>query len=225
MQLTIPEENPLLRPPPDPVADCCSVEPATIKRRIPAKRLIQDARRLESAAVAVAHLDRDGTELVGLTRGQFSLSDLIAAILDRTGPAALGISTWTAAHADVSRMMDLLETGRIVKCRWLVDLTFVRRCPALAQQIRQQFGADAIRVTRTHAKFGTITNAEWQIALRSSMNLNQNPRLESFEVGHDPALCEFLNNALDQIWQRQPRHIADPETPLRAVTRWWDCDG
>lgn len=224
MQLTIPD-NPLLRQDPDPVADCSNVEPATVRRRIPAKRLIQDLRRQQSAAVAVAHLERDGSELLGLTRGQFSLSDLIAAILDKTGPAALSISTWTAANSDVTKMMELLTSGQITACRWLVDLTFVRRCPALAQQIRQQFGADAIRVTRTHAKFATITNTEWQVALRSSMNLNQNPRLESFEVGHDPALCEFLTGALDQIWERQPRRLADPGTPLAQVTGWWNDHG
>lgn len=224
MQLTIPD-NPLLRQDPDPVADCSNVEPAVIKRPIPTKRLIQDLRRQQSAEVAVAHLERDGTEIYGLTRGQFSLSDLIAAILDKAGPAALSISTWTAAGTDVSRMMDLLTSGRITACRWLVDLTFVRRCPALAQQIRQQFGADAIRVTRTHAKFATIVNTEWQVALRSSMNLNQNPRLESFEAGHDPALCEFLTGAMDQIWQRQPRRLADPETPLAQVTQWWADHG
>jgi len=224
MQLTIPD-NPLLRHDPDPVADCSNIKPATIKRPIPTKRLIQDLRRQQSAAVAVAHLERDGTEIYGLTRGAFSLADLLVAILDVTGPAALSISTWTAAGTDVTKMMELLASGRITACRWLVDLTFVRRCPALAQQIRQQFGADAIRVTRTHAKFATITNTEWQVALRSSMNLNQNPRLESFEVGHDPALCEFLTGALDQIWQRQPRRLADPETPLAQVTGWWSDHG
>lgn len=176
--------------------------------------------RRESAAEAVAHLERDGMELFGLTRGQFSLTDLLQAVLTRTGPAALSISTWTAAHADVETMMGLLSSGQITSCRWLVDQTFVRRVPALAAQIRRQFGDDCIRVTKTHAKFCTIVNQSWQVALRSSMNLNQNPRLESFQIGHDPELCAFLDAALDDIWQRQDRQLQDGSSSEQ--TAWWN---
>ena len=116
-------------------------------------------------------------------------------------------------------MQELLQTGRITGCRFLVDQTFVRRVPALAAQIRRQFGDDAIRVTKTHAKFCTIVNNEWQVALRSSMNLNQNPRLESFQLGHDPELCAFLTAALDDIWRRQDRSLQDRTS--REQSQWW----
>lgn len=205
-----------------PVADCNLISPAVMKRPI-GKRNIVDLRRKQSAAVALAELERDGCELFGLTKGQFSLTDMIEAILAKTGPAALTISTWTAANADVARMMKLLASGQIVSCRWLVDLTFVRRCPALAQQIRNKFGADAIRVTKTHAKFCTIVNSEWQVALRSSMNLNQNPRLESFQVGHDPELCTFLDGVVTQVWATQRRELA--EAVRSELTSWWHDQG
>jgi hypothetical protein len=212
--------NPLLASVEMPPVDPSVIDPAVIKRKIPAKRQIEDMRRLQSAAAAVANLERDGCELYGLTRGQFSLTDMIEAILEKTGPAAMSISTWTAAQTDVSRMLELLNSGKITSCRWLVDLTFIRRCPALVAEIRKQFGQEAIRVTRTHAKFVTITNTNWQVALRSSMNLNQNPRLESFEVGHDPELCSFLVGIIDQVWQRQDRSIADSGVP--SMGRWFN---
>ena len=209
--------NPLLCDAVAPVVD-----PAVI--RVPTKwskinRKTTQLLRRESAAEAIAGLERDGRELFGLTRGQFSLVDLLEALLERTGPAALSISTWTAAHADVATMQTLLESGRITGCRWLVDQTFVRRVPALAAQIRKQFGDDAIRVTKTHDKFCTIVNNEWQVALRSSMNLNQNPRLESFQLGHDPELCAFLTAALDDIWRRQDRSLQDRTS--REQSQWW----
>ncbi len=177
----------------------------------------------ETAAAAIDGLQRDGMELFGLTRGQFSLVDLLQAVLERTGPAELSISTWTASHTDVETMQELLSSGRITGCRWLVDQTFVRRVPALAAQIRRQFGDDAIRVTKTHAKFCTIINAEWQVAIRSSMNLNQNPRLESFQLGHDPELCKFLTAALDDIWRRQDRSLQDGSSSEQS--RWWNDEG
>jgi hypothetical protein len=162
-------------------------------------------------------------ELFGLTKGQFSLTDMIEAILAKTGPADLSISTWTAANGDVTRMLELLNSGSIRSCRWLVDLTFMRRCPQLTSEIRAKFGANAIRVTKTHAKFCTITNKDWQIALRSSMNLNQNPRLESFQVGHDPELCQFLSQVLNDIWNRQDKGIADLSS--KEIAGWWNDQG
>jgi hypothetical protein len=216
MELTA---NPLLFDWAPPVADPGVIQKATIKRPI-AQRKRLEMMRQQSAAEAVADLERDGMELFGLTRGQFSLADLLVATLDKTGPAALSISTWTAAATDIQRMMELLEGGQISSCRWLVDQTFVRRVPALAAQIRKLFGDDAIRVTKTHAKFATIVNNEWQVAIRSSMNLNQNPRLESFQVGHDPELCDFLSAALDDIWSRQDRRLQDASSTEQ--TAWWN---
>lgn len=213
--------NPLLTnyAPPAPVADPAVITVATIKRPIKYGNIAE--LRQENATAAIAELTRDGMEIFGLTRGQFSLSDLLEAALIKTGPAALAISTWTTAHTDVERMMSLLKNGLITNCRWLVDQTFVRRVPALAAQIRQQFGDDAIRVTKTHAKFATITNENWQIAIRSSMNLNQNPQLESFQIGHDPLLCTFLNNALADIWQRQDRSLQDASSNQQS--QWWNA--
>jgi hypothetical protein len=214
--------NPLLATAPEPVVDPAVIGQSVIKRPIP-KREILDLRRIQCATEAVAGLERDGMELFGLTKGQFSLTDMIEAILAKTGPADLSISTWTAANGDVSRMLELLRSGAIRSCRWLVDLTFMRRCPQLTSEIRAKFGANAIRVTKTHAKFCTITNDEWQIALRSSMNLNQNPRLESFQVGHDPELCQFLSGVMNEIWQRQDKGIADLSS--KEISGWWNDQG
>lgn len=216
------KSNPLLASNPDPVVDPAVIRQAVIKRPIP-NRKIMDLRRIQSAAEAVSGLERDGMELFGLTKGQFSLTDMIEAILEKTGPADLSISTWTAANGDVSRMLELLSSGVIRSCRWMVDLTFMRRCPQLTAEIRAKFGADAIRVTKTHAKFCTITNDDWQIALRSSMNLNQNPRMESFQVGHDPVLCQFLSEVLDDVWKRQDKGIADLSS--KEIAGWWNDQG
>lgn len=214
--------NPLLASESTPVVDPAVIGASVVKRPIP-NREIMDLRRAQSAAAAVESLERDGMELFGLTKGQFSLTDMIEAILEKTGPADLSISTWTAANGDVSRMLALLKSGQIRSCRWLVDMTFVRRCPQLMAEIRAKFGADAIRVTKTHAKFCTIVNEDWQIALRSSMNLNQNPRLESFQVGHDPELCQFLSQVLDDVWKKQARGVADLTS--KEIAGWWNDQG
>lgn len=223
LDLLTPPVNPLLVASAPPVVDPLAISTPVIKRKIPASRKIEDQRRAASAAAVVAELERDGTELVGLTRGQFSLCDLVEAVLARTGPAQLSVSTWTAASASVEAMLRLLQSGQITGCRWLVDTTFVRRVPALVAEIRKQFGGDAIRVTRTHAKFVTVRNDEWQVAIRSSMNLNQNPRMESYEMGHDPELCNWLVGVMDDVWAKQSRRMA--EASHTEQTQWFHAHG
>ena len=124
--------NPLLIENHDPVADPDAIRRAHLVLVRDRYRDIRDLRRKQTATEAVAGLDLDGREIFGLTKGQFSLIDLIEAVLDRTGPAALSISTWTAANTDVSTALALVASGRVTAARWLVDLTFVRRCPQLA---------------------------------------------------------------------------------------------
>jgi len=42
-------------------------------------------------------------EIFGFTKGQFSMVDLLEALLERTGEADVMISTWTAATRDLQR--------------------------------------------------------------------------------------------------------------------------
>lgn len=58
-----------------------------------------------------------------------------------------------------------------------------------------------MRSTRSHAKFVTLRNDDWNLAIRTSMNLNENERLELLEISDDPALADFLDGQVDQIFE------------------------
>jgi len=88
-----------------------------------------------TAAQAIGTLEKD-TDTFILTYGQFSLIDALMAILDQTGPAHIIISTWTAAHADLTRSAELLETAEI--------LSFKNDC-------RQVFSVQTTRILSTYA--------------------------------------------------------------------------
>lgn len=162
--------------------------------------------RTSNARTALAGLDHS-TELYVLTFGQFSLLDAVQAILEKTGPADVTISTWTAATADLTRAEKFLGNRTIRSLRFLVDRSFLTRQPGYARQLVKAFGNDAIRTTRTHAKFAIITNDQWSVVVRTSMNMNENPRLEHLEVGHDPTLAQFLADIVDDIWASEPPGI------------------
>jgi len=158
--------------------------------------------KVTNARDALADFDR-GKETYCLTFGQFSLMDAIEAILDKTGPADVAISTWTAGNADISRSAAHLHDGRIRSLRFVADCSFGQRQPGYLAELVRLFGTDAIRTTRTHAKFAVITNDEWAVAVRTSMNLNENPRLESIEISDDPSLAGFLLRVVDEIFAEE----------------------
>jgi hypothetical protein len=184
--------------------------PTVLRRQSAAaihRRTLLDLRRRQSAAEAISGLTRD-VEIYGFTKGQFSLLDLLTAAIDVTGPAAIVLSTWTAARTEIQALRQLRDEGKMTSLRWLVDVTFARRDPAAAPAIRETFGLDAIRVAQNHSKFALFTAPNWQLVLRTSMNLNMNPRFEDFTLGHDPALYQFLAAIIQEIWTKQKRELA-----------------
>lgn len=215
--------NPLLQAADDASGDHTAIRKSHVQLVAKAYRDVRDLRRKQTAREAIAGLARDGGEIFGLTKGQFSLVDLLEATLEKTGPAHLEVSTWTAANTDVSKALDLIASGRILSARWLVDLTFVRRCPQLAARIRDAFGPDCIRVTKNHAKFSVVRNDAWLVAIRTSMNLNHNPRLEDFTIAHDPQLAGFLCAAMDDVWRTQRRNLGDDT--VKNISSWFNENG
>lgn len=144
-----------------------------------------------------------GAELYVLTMGQFSIADAIVALTEQTGPVHVTLATWTAADADLHRTAQLLQDAVFLSLRFLVDRSFITRQPAYCATMRRLFGDDCIRTARTHAKFVTLHNDAWTLAVRTSMNLNENPRMESLEISDDPALCGFLESVADEVFTAQ----------------------
>lgn len=152
-----------------------------------------------SARDAIGRIEHD-TDTFILTFGQFSLIDALIAILDQTGPADVVISTWTAADAHLERSRHLLESAAIRSLRWIVDRSFESRQPEYCYHMRALFGGDCIRAIRTHAKYMLVRNEEWNIVVRTSMNMNENPRLEDLEITDNREFAEFLQRISDDIF-------------------------
>ncbi len=165
------------------------------------RREIKKLLRKQDAREFVGDL-KPGFHVWGLTRGQFSLIDTIRAVTDQTGPVAFTLATWTVAKADLNALIELLTPERFTRIRLLLDCTFQRRQPSLFQHIKTTFGADAIQITHTHAKFMLFESDAWKIICRTSMNLNFNPRIEDIELKDDPVLFDFLNDWMNAFWSK-----------------------
>ena len=172
---------------------------AKVIRRGPVKRDTWTVKAL-NADGAIGDLT-PGMEVFILTYGQFSLIEAVQDLVRKTGPAEVVLSTWTAGHSDLSKCADLLEGEEIRSLRLIVDNSFLNRQPGYCKRMIELFGLDCIRTWKGHAKFAAIRNEKWTLAVRTSMNLNTNPRLENLEISDDPALCGFLFDVADDVFR------------------------
>ena len=144
-----------------------------------------------------------GIDIVGLTYGQFSLLDLIEAALEVIGPADVTISTWSAGFYDVEAAVRFRDNGLLRSCRFLMDSS-AKRGQATPGDVADLFGPDAVRTSRSHAKFVLIRNEDWAVVITSSMNLNLNPRLEQFEMTDDVDRYDFFDAFVQSVWTDLP---------------------
>lgn len=191
----------------------------TLKGRIIRRNLA--ARTVEEAVGVV----EKGCEIFGLSKGQFSLIDIIGHCLKATGPADITLSTWTAANADMGFAYELMREGAIKSLRFVVDFSFPTRQPEYCAALREKFGDEAIRVTKTHAKFVVIRNAEWSIVIRSSMNLNENRRLESFEISDHAGMADYCLDLVEKLFEYQEPAKAFEDGPYQVCQQFLAFEG
>ena len=144
-----------------------------------------------------------GVEVDIATGGQFSIIDAVEAVLEFTGPADVTLATWTAAEFDLTQIQGQLTSGRIRSLRLIIDRSFVSRQPKFVDVIHERFGRDSVRSTTTHAKFVIIRNESWSVVIRTSMNLNFNPRLEYLQIVEDHDLAAFWLSVADEIFSEE----------------------
>jgi hypothetical protein len=147
---------------------------------------------LEVAMDAVEGRVIPGCRLLGITGGQYSLLDLIRAILSEVGPAAITLSTWTAGIKDMEHAAFLLDRGFIRSLRIISDRSFPTRKPEYVAKICELFGKDAVTLANTHAKFALLETESAKLVLRTSMNLSGNPRIEYWELDDDPRMFAWF---------------------------------
>lgn len=156
------------------------------------------------------------SRVTGLTNGAFSLISLIEAVLEITGKADIVISTWSAGFYDISAIGSLMESGNILSSKLIIDRSFATRKGQYTMTVDEVFKPENIRTTNTHSKFVLIKNDEWNVCIRSSMNLNENLRCENFDLDNDIDIYNLFNEFSENLFKNQKcgiienRSVVDP---------------
>jgi hypothetical protein len=149
--------------------------------------------------------------------------DAILYVLTQTGPAAVSVFTWTIADYEKDAIFGLMARQEITSALLILDASADRRNAAICNQWRDRFGEDAVKIVKCHAKISTVTTAEYRLLLRGSMNLNQNPRLEQFDLtegGPDYDLVKQLEDSLPILPRNWSNEDAETAT---GVNKAWEA--
>jgi hypothetical protein len=153
----------------------------------------------QTAAECIGKLEK-GSSLFAITRGQFSMIDAILACLDQCGPAKVSLWTWTIAEYEIQCLERLRNDNRITEATLVIDHIGIKKNRTLLNQWQDQFGAQSVRFVVNHSKIATISDGNFTLLLRGSMNLNFNPRFEQFDLtegGEDYELVKRIESELE----------------------------
>lgn len=140
-------------------------------------------------------------EIYGILSGQFHFINIIEYIVSQIRePLNLDISSWTIAKFEASRLAAINGGEHIKRLRVIVDSSMLNLVPDSFTLLRGLIKDDSIRLLRCHCKFAVISSETWNIAIRTSMNLNQNKRLENFEISDCVILANYMSGIVDDIF-------------------------
>jgi len=161
-------------------------------------REIRHAMYSENAKLALGTISK-GCEIYGLCKGQFSIINIIREVLRQVGKSDVIISTWTAAGYDIKKTFKLKEDGYINKISFILDRSAKTKVGGDNFKVFEEYFKNEIFITNCHAKFILIKNDDWNICIRTSMNLNENKRLENFEISDCKVLYNYMHSIASDI--------------------------
>lgn len=173
-----------------------------------------------TSASEVARLIKKEARIIGLTKGQFSLIDLIYSILQQVGPSQVICTTWSAGIKDARTVKWMMGTNLIQSFMLITDHSYVTRKSQYLLEIDELFGKQNIRTSEIHAKFVLIQNEFYKISIRTSMNLNANKTCESFEIDENEEIYNFYQQFVTSTFGEMPSGFtADSAIVNRALDR------
>lgn len=191
-----------------------------IYKKKPQKKYIKFSEMPEVSDVIPTNLEKN-TEYHCLSVGQYNLIDIIERVIESAGVCDVDITVWTAADASMKKAKELLDSTKINKMRWIIDPSFKARQPDYVDILEALF-SKCIRTIPTHAKFILIYNKNYSFIIQTSMNLNQNKRLESFTIIESEKLVNFYKDFFDTVFATIPeeeRFVSQNTSVLKGLKK------
>jgi hypothetical protein len=173
-----------------------STKPKSV--RFARTRALTAVESFKTAAECIGPVE-PGMCLFALTRGQFSMIDVIHHLLTEIGGGHVSIWTWAIADYEIKTLTSLNLRSDIQSARLIVDQSSEKRNPELVENWRQRWGESQVRILRNHAKIARIWNDRYHLLARGSFNLNFNPRTENLDLDEGSPAFELVAEIEDEL--------------------------
>lgn len=183
------------------------------------RRVVDSRQNVADTVGPVEH----GMSVFAITRGQCSMIDVVQYLIGQIGKASVSVWTWAAGDHEAKAFEWMLQSGQLETASIVIDRSAEHRNTPLVERWRERFGQESVRVIFTHAKIARVWNDRWRFVVRGSMNLNQNPRYEQFDLtegGPEFELIEEVEKSLPLL----PPLSSSRETSaaMHGRKRSWD---
>lgn len=173
----------------DPAETAPPTVPTLRTRSRPTTLVSPDNLRLKTALPAVLL----GHDYDLVSRGQWSLHQLIAHLVDLLGPCACTLTSWGISAKPLTCLLDLVRNQRIRHLNALFDHRVRLQCPDAFQLLLSISEHERVKVglSKIHAKVVILHGEHLAAQVSTSANLTVNPRTETYALSTSPEKVAF----------------------------------
>ena len=129
--------------------------------------------------------------------GRVQLYDIIAGVLEQTGPAKLTITTFSTSEEFLRRMYRLRSRGLITHARLITDFKAAQKTAMLYQFMSEVF--DAVFLALNHSKVVLVDGASARVSIVTSQNQTRGNRTEAGVITTDSSVYETLSKKIETL--------------------------
>ena len=116
-------------------------------------------------------------------------------LIKQTGPVHLFMTSYSFSSKSIQQLQNHIEKDKIISFKLILDNRVRSISPKPFQIIASCFN---YRCTSVHAKIALLWNDNWKIAIVTSQNATDNPKMERGIIFTDPSVFDFdLKNLND----------------------------
>lgn len=130
-----------------------------------------------------------GTSTHYVSKGDWSMHDLVMQLLKKYQPAELFISTYALRETPVRQLVMAIDRKEISSIKMLLDYRAKVRTPQVYELA--QMNINQIYLTSVHAKVCVLRSAAGSITIAGSANWTTNPKIEYGVVTMNEQIAEF----------------------------------
>lgn len=132
---------------------------------------------------------KPGISVHYLSRGDWSMHDLVMELLKKYSPADVFISTYAIRETPVRQLIMALDSGKIRQIHMILDYRAKVRTPEVFFLAQQKM--TSIYLMPIHAKVCVIRTAEASISIIGSSNWTTNPKVEAGVISMSKEIAHF----------------------------------